>query len=120
MFKNDKETFKNIKQDTDNNILNKYDIHPSYMLKYMTFKILDLRNYISLYTNDNINEEYDYYNKIYTEINDIENESLTQHIQIPHNYNYLNEQQKKEHADKYNLSIDDIDMYIRQYPDTIN
>lgn len=122
IFESDKKSYVRIRNDIEKGLLKKDDIHPAFILKYQIFKILEERNSIDFGSDDKINEEYNVYNDLYNVCQDDDDiTEPTNKIYIPHNYHYMSDEKKEEHAKKYKMSRKEFeDKYLNSIIDSID
>lgn len=108
-FESDKYSYSLIKNDMEKGLTDEEKIHPDFMVKYQIFKILESRKTIDLNTNKNIVDEYSKFIDMYQAYleNECDNKleiSPQKNVYVPHNYNYLVEEEKEQYAKKYQMS----------------
>lgn len=104
-YLSDKRSYLLIKEDIDKGKLLKDDINPYFVVKYITFKILETRNILDSNSNDNYQKESEIYWDLINSYDEEIQEEPMKEVYVPHNYNYLSEYQKEEYAKKYNLTV---------------
>lgn len=116
VFYNDKVAYTLVKNDIETGLLHNDNINPAFVLKYKIFKILESRDNINFNDDDNITEEYNLFNELYDVCLENEEEEEIKEIKkiyIPHNYYYMTNDKKEEHAKKYKMTMKEFeDKYI--------
>lgn len=105
IFESDKRSYFLIKKDLDDDVLKRDQIHPDFVLKYLIFKVLELREAINFASNSNIDNEFEIFSNLYEEYQkDNEVDEPPHKVYIPHNYNYMTPDEKDKYAHKYNMT----------------
>ncbi|AVL94629.1 hypothetical protein ma243 [Moumouvirus australiensis] len=119
LFKSDKNSYKLIKNDIDKGILDSKDINMFFADKFTVFKLLETRNCLDLENNDNIKTEYELFKELYEPEENIISEE--ENIYVPYNYHYISEQEKKNHAKKYGMSVEEFEnKYVNNSVNPVN
>ncbi|QGR53774.1 hypothetical protein [Moumouvirus maliensis] len=119
LFKSDKNSYKLIKNDIDKGILDSKDINIFFADKFLVFKLLETRNCLNLLNDDNIKTEYELFKELYEPEENIISEE--ENIYVPHNYHYISEQEKINHAKKYGMSIEEFEnKYVNNSVNPVN
>lgn len=122
----DRESFRKIRNDIELGKMNINDIAPWFSMKYTIFSILDSRGSIN-FNNKNdyplIEKEHELFEIMLEATEDKEDDikiELDQNIYVPHNYNYLSDDEKNDIASKYNLSRMEFEEKYVKKDETIN
>nr|AEX63044.1 hypothetical protein mv_R842 [Moumouvirus Monve] len=107
LFKSDKNSYKLIKNDIEKGILDNKDINAFFADKFIIFKLLESRGCLNLDNNDDIKTEYELFRDLYEPEENIISEK--ENIYVPHNYHYISEQEKINHAKKYNMTLNEFE-----------
>lgn len=109
IFKSDKKTYRMMRDDIKLGRLPREQISPLFKLKYPIFEFLDSKNLLG--PDGEIGEDYFMYTFLHQEQNPPENIYSKQNLYIPHNYNFLSDDEKA----KYSHCIDQKDDMIEQF-----
>jgi hypothetical protein len=119
-FQADKKCYYKIKADIDNDVIKKEDISPWFIEKYLFFNIMDVKNQLKE-SNDDINNEFKYFDELKnaaleTDSSDDEpplpkynNLFGGSDVYVPHNYNYMTDQQKLDYVTRANMTISEFE-----------
>jgi hypothetical protein len=112
-----------MKNDIEKGTLKQNQMHPYFVIKYQIFKILEQRGKINFSSNSNISQEYEIFNELQNVCNekDEDDTKIDQSIckvYIPHNYHYMSQDKKEDHAKKYKMTLQQFeDKYINYMMD---
>lgn len=116
VFQSDKRSYVQIKQDIDAGQLKRDDINPAFILKYQIFKLLDERGSIDFTSDAKIKEEYDIFYELYQVCleNDDDDSCVKEpnNVYIPHNWNYMTDEQKEAYVKKCKMTLPEFNACI--------
>ncbi len=119
IFMSDKKVYIQLKKDIENGLFSKDNINPYYVMKYQIFRVLEERKSINFESDENIDNEYKIFTELYDACNEDEDETVK--VYIPHNYHYMTDLQKTEHAKKYKMTREQFEeKYVNCVIDDIN
>ncbi|MEM0354233.1 MAG: hypothetical protein QXW79_01490 [Thermoplasmata archaeon] len=109
VFESDKRSYVLIKKDVEEGKITEDEINLFFVPKYQIFRILESRGVINFLNNNKLDEEYRHFKVLYDACKDDESNSREQKVvpYIPHNFQYLSEQEKKSYVEKYHMTMEE-------------
>uniref|UniRef100_A0A6C0LSK1 Uncharacterized protein n=1 Tax=viral metagenome TaxID=1070528 RepID=A0A6C0LSK1_9ZZZZ len=120
-FESDKRSYFLIKSDINCGKIKIDEINPMFTKKYLILKVLDSRNQLNEKFNDNITEEKQLFDALFSACAENEDDKCIEIVQnnpnsiyIPHNYEYMSDKLKENYAHKFKLTRNEFEeKYIK-------